>query len=502
MIKTLLVDDDSLVRMFLKQIIDWEAAGFLLIGDARSGDEALELAERDRPELLITDLCMPGMDGIELIERVRQALPDCYIIALSCHGEFEYVKEAMKRGADEYVLKNLLDEDGLRRQLDLARDKLARAAERAEETEQLLHLAEKGTELLRRELVQRLIREPVPLEEQRKLCHEAGLSGQYALCAAISVSAPAARRGALTQVCEQYCRGKPVACISLGADSCCLLVDLTDAAQAAQWDWVRPFAEGLYGCVDEYLNIRPCLGVSALCKGDGGLTAALRQAEAAVHETFYDKRIHYFSDRAPAGELPAEAAALLVQLPDLLSRGAYDEIRTAGTRVLELCRRARTLPADVRRWFADLLALTGSEADTPDNLAGCEQALQALCSRLAEELDSSGGSRAIRQAAAYLRAHYAQPVSLAAVAAEVHLNPAYLSYLFKREMGVNFSDYLLDCRLERIKQLLRQSDQPLKQCAAEAGFPDYRNFCKLFKKQVGLRPAQYRSLNRDRPDGA
>ena len=83
MIKTLIVDDDFLVRMFLKQLIDWESQGFTLVGDACGGEEALELIDRFSPELIITDLSMPGMDGIELIEQARARLPDSYIIALS-----------------------------------------------------------------------------------------------------------------------------------------------------------------------------------------------------------------------------------------------------------------------------------------------------------------------------------------------------------------------------------------------------------------------------------
>ena len=77
MIQTLLVDDDFLVRMFLKQLIDWEKHGFSLIGDACNGAEALELIDRFSPNLIITDLSMPVMDGIELIEKARALLPGC-----------------------------------------------------------------------------------------------------------------------------------------------------------------------------------------------------------------------------------------------------------------------------------------------------------------------------------------------------------------------------------------------------------------------------------------
>ena len=154
MIKTLIVDDDFLVRMFLKQLTDWEAAGFLLTEDACNGKEALSVLEKDMPELIITDLSMPVMDGVSLIQRVRELSADICIVVLSCHDEFEYVKEAMRSGADEYILKNYLDEAALLRVLDSVRAKLDQTAAVRQEKSELQRLAKKGTELLLQELLE------------------------------------------------------------------------------------------------------------------------------------------------------------------------------------------------------------------------------------------------------------------------------------------------------------------------------------------------------------
>ena len=113
MIRTVIVDDDFLVRSYLKQLNAWERAGYQIVADARDGEEALTAVEQLGPEVVITDISMPLMDGIELIRRIRETNHTVYIIVLSCHDDFEYVKEAMKLGADEYVLKNSLNEDSL-----------------------------------------------------------------------------------------------------------------------------------------------------------------------------------------------------------------------------------------------------------------------------------------------------------------------------------------------------------------------------------------------------
>ena len=107
--KALLADDDFLVRSYLKMLSSWEKAGFEITADVRDGEEALEVLDREKIDLVVTDIAMPLMDGIELIREIRRKYPDIYVIVLSCHDEFEYVKKAMKEGADEYVLKNTLN---------------------------------------------------------------------------------------------------------------------------------------------------------------------------------------------------------------------------------------------------------------------------------------------------------------------------------------------------------------------------------------------------------
>ena len=90
-----------------------EKAGYEIVDDAEDGEEAYGVLQKENIDVLVTDLTMPVLDGIELIRKIREEYRDIYIIVLSCHDDFEYVKEAMRLGADEYVLKNRLDEDSL-----------------------------------------------------------------------------------------------------------------------------------------------------------------------------------------------------------------------------------------------------------------------------------------------------------------------------------------------------------------------------------------------------
>lgn len=116
-IKIMLVDDEIIVRLGMKSVIDWEANGFRHVGEACDGKEALALLEQVKPDILLTDIKMPNMNGIELIESVKRLYPWIRILVLSSHDEYDYVRSAMKLGADDYILKASVDPDKLIRLL-------------------------------------------------------------------------------------------------------------------------------------------------------------------------------------------------------------------------------------------------------------------------------------------------------------------------------------------------------------------------------------------------
>lgn len=110
--KVLIVDDDFIVRTYLKQMLAWEEKGYLL-QDAKNGQEALDICQQLQPDIVITDMSMPIMNGIDLIKNLKSKYPKINIIVLSCHDDFSYVKEAMKLGVEDYLLKNDLTPENL-----------------------------------------------------------------------------------------------------------------------------------------------------------------------------------------------------------------------------------------------------------------------------------------------------------------------------------------------------------------------------------------------------
>ena len=113
MIRTILVEDDIEMLEGLKNVIDWESFGFTIVGSVRNGSTALNLLEKLHPDFIITDITMPGMDGLELISHAKKANPKIKSVIISCHEEFEYAREAMRLHANEYLLKHTLTEETL-----------------------------------------------------------------------------------------------------------------------------------------------------------------------------------------------------------------------------------------------------------------------------------------------------------------------------------------------------------------------------------------------------
>ena len=120
--KIMIVEDEPILRQGLEILGDWEKNGLHLIGSASNGEEALARMETECPDIIITDIMMPVMDGIALIERVKEIFPRTELIVLSNYSDFQYVKQAMKAGASDYLLKAQIDFDSLMGVVNKIRD--------------------------------------------------------------------------------------------------------------------------------------------------------------------------------------------------------------------------------------------------------------------------------------------------------------------------------------------------------------------------------------------
>lgn len=499
--KVLLVDDDALVRMFLRQIIPWEDEGYTVVGDARDGEEALEMAAQFLPDLVVSDVSMPSLDGVDLVRRLRDNQFAGGIIMLSCHDDFKYVKNAMQLGADEYLLKNHLNAETLRAAMQTVLDK--RAASQAAPA--IAELAQKGQRALQQELLESLLLEDGNGSEQ-ELLRKAGFSRRYAVCTILFLRVPTAGNWqSIFELCCQIVSAgdlSDVEAVQAGRHGCVFLIDFTgQPSESARIERARSLAARIELGLKSYLHLEPVIGVSRPCNGAHAVSGALRQANEALTAAFYGSGIYWFgSEEAALTEaIPETAQKFLSSLPDLLTTDTV-AFEAAYAGALAAFTQARTLPGVVLGWLQSCDAKAGitrpqGEYAALHTLADYQPCAKVYLSHLQRTVSQQIPQNLTPQIAAavrYLQAHFAEPVTLGDAASAAGFHPSYFSTVFKQELGMGFAEYLIELRLSRVREQLAGSSDTIKEISQRAGFLDYRHFCKTFKKKTGLSPAEYR----------
>ena len=525
--KALLADDDFLVRSYLKMLSSWGKAGFEITADVRDGEEALEVLDREKMDLVVTDIAMPLMDGIDLIREIRKKYPDIYIIVLSCHDEFEYVKKAMKEGADEYVLKNTLNEESLYTVLKAAEEHIGQSREDPKESiadteretgEKTDHTGNMNEKFL---FFNQVLAGTMSGEEREEKRIQAGICGKYKNSAVIVIKREdaeytddpleEAKKEQYSLEFYRHMQEKLSAgtggsepekeLIYLGNGTYCCFLDLSEEHKSSlMYQYLTGTASACYKICAEAEEVYK-IGVSNICIGADALRQAYQQARMMIKNSFYEKDgiAYYEADRAMGKELPKEAETLLEEAELLKKKSEKDKFLLMAGTVIQAFKKERCDSQLVRQWFRKLehkLQVDGSRADQHFGYIGevkkelehlAEQAFECGEPNIPEDL-----SQAVKIAADYAARHYREAVGLGDAAEAAGVNSTYLSYLFSQEMGIGFANYLLNLRMEHAKKLLRETNLKMWQVAEESGFNDYHYFSKVFKKAEGMSPAQYR----------
>lgn len=522
MYRTVIVDDDFLVRSYLRQLDSWQNSGYEIIADLRDGEEALAVIEKEQPDVIVTDISMPLMDGIELIRRVRESNLRVYIIVLSCHDDFEYVKEAMKLGANEYVLKNSLNEDSLFEMLEKTKAQLVGMQTKQKEVDETKKLVEMGRHSLRYHFFNGLLSGSFSQKEREDKRMAAGIQGKFTNSAVVSLFMPGfgEMKGRLSALdLEQYSQyllrrlyetlsellgeeKKYVEEVYLGEGVFCCFLDLSRIHRSSLMrQRLTNVATACYRCSkDEPYTF--VVGVSGTCFGEEGIRQAFQQVREVTKLFFYEDSNILYYDGEPfiSRELPEEAQGLLKRLPSYIDGQQGNEFRDAYRKTVEVFEKCHTEARIVLHWLKELDQKVGLERES--NFYGkfmkvgqLTQLGDEYCKKLLNSRGKevpAGVGPVVHTAVDFMHEHYREQIGLTETAEAAKVNPAYLSYLFKQEMGIGFSGYLMDLRMECAKALLKNTNEKIKDVAALSGMNDYHYFSKAFKKQTGVSPADYR----------
>lgn len=521
MYKALIVEDDRIVRGYMSGLKIWNDFEIEIVDGARDGVEALEKKQQIDPDLVITDISMPQMNGLDLIREIRRLDSTVYILVLSCHDEFKYVKEAMKLGANEYMLKDTFGEETLKEMLPNIVESLRHNDKGVDDSY--------AKQDLKFYFFNQLIAGTLVGEERELKRQEAGIVGKYLNCAVINCSVAQWSRiseQSLLPNWERYSRilleklesymakhlenyRDYLEILYLGEGHFCCFVDVSNDHRMSQMQQqLIEIVSVIWRCLKEE-SYRYVLGVSDICMGDTNIKQAIFQARNMVKLSFYlDEAVLYYAGgrgNRVTEHLPSCCERLLEQLPVYLKEDKNVEIATAFQKVVDTFRKEYTAPNLVIKWLRDMDHSLGVERDSEfyrsvHKIVDVEQVcneykdvvLSMLVSPMPEHVSPSLGS-----AVAYIHENYKNKIGLKEVAEAVHLNASYLSTVFQKEMGVGFSRYLMELRMKTAKKILVNTNYKIKEVAEQSGFYDYHYFARSFKTVTGLSPLEYRKKYRN-----
>jgi len=516
-----LVEDEIVTREGIRDNVDWQGQGFVLCGEAPDGEIALPLVQASRPDVLITDIRMPFMDGLQLCKIVRERLPHTRIIILSGHDEFEYAQQAITLGVTDYLLKPVTVD-----QLHQVLGRLAAQLDHERHEREAVDRLRQQVEESRAALIERLwfkllvgaIALPDAIEQSERLSLDL-----IARCYVVAVIRLAPRDLAAKFEYADYQRAQDIVTqlVAHDPDVSVLRKDLEELVlifKGTTPEYVLEARDVLLHRIRARVNDTACqlaIGLGDPCSRITEIGRSFIEALAAV------EHVH-----AADGESSAPHAAEWLKvdkaaLADYLKCGVQAELDDffdhfvlplGSTGQSSIVRNYVFL--DIVFTGARLIADWGGEPDVlvPElnhlegvllNLTTVErikECAQPILERVLAFRDAqAGGTHAgvIKQARDYIDQHYMDPdISLHSVASRVGHSASHFCTVFGEATGRTFKAYLTDVRIKRARELLRTTSLRTIEIADQVGYNDPHYFSLVFKRSTGLSPREFRLQSR------
>ncbi|NBD25767.1 response regulator [Paenibacillus glycinis] len=542
MLKLIIADDELPVREAFSRLIDWSSNGIELCATAAHGAEALELIERHRPELLLTDIKMPNLDGLQLMEEMQARGYFATTLLLSGYNDFHLVQKALKLGAFDYILKPCHPLDVLKAVLQAKEAALA-AMDRKKENDDWENQWRQNVSLAKTQLLgDWLHRAESPWENRVDRARTLGIQlPETGLNLAIirlefknnASYGHAAHdreliRYAALNIVKETMDGFG-ASYETFRDKEDMIVIWHESSGSRQT--IRAKLERLQHHILVYLKITATIGCSDRPGSLHVLNIEYGQARHALDLSFFQGPggIYFYADHLKAEEREAAEQSLRLEelerlFFDKLKGGQYSEVIDCldqwftGFKGILVPNRSEFHIQTLSLMSRLLQEAEASSADgtgydrlvrLADEMLKAETVdeLFAVTTQMIQKLVESRNAhksihRTIARAVELIKERYASNLTLKAVAEEVYLSPSYLSTLFKQEMGIKYIDYLHQYRIEVAKTLLGDGKQKVSSVAMQVGYFDEAHFIHTFKKWTGSSPAAYARYGGETRPGA
>ncbi len=527
MLKVIIADDETRLCRLVQLLADWQALDMEVVGTASNGFEAVELIETLAPDILITDIRMPGCDGLELIQRARQLSSELEIVIISGYAEFEYAQTAIRQGVSGYLLKPIKKEALMATLKEIGERCKARAAS-GMAMEQLQKDRLKSHDLLRHRLIEDLVHRRYNVQTVDQLEQEYGFLAEEELLLVFILKADydSLHTAEASLLLAQKKADELFSTFVLPESSNGLLYfigarayGLINYAASRHDDMrhaLRLFLNQLEAQKFLFGSMEFTLAMGGVVKSAKDLPVSMYGARNAVCERLLEGtgRLLEFMAPIPGGERSL--------LPEGYDRAIHHAVEALNPE--EASRAAQEIAQEVKKngdirgyEIFDLVLAAGRmfvlliAANDEDRLMGELERRCDLCSSaqklfaclevfICEHIEAAAArrtnetTRPIRIAKQYIQKHFNEPITLEDVCAAIGFSASYFSLIFKKETGEGFAKYLTRLRIEHAKALLQETNYSVSEICARVGYSDLKHFTGTFKKTTNLSPGQYRKL--------
>lgn len=503
--RVLIVDDEVLVRQGIKHLLSWEREGFFIVGEAANGQEAMQLIEQLKPHIVVTDIVMPIMDGIELTSLIKERYPDIEIIVLSSFSEFHYVRDTFQKGVADYLLKPKLDAEQLLailkrivKTIPSLQSALATDAE-----------APNMTMLLERYMSGYSI--DAELKFQFNSFRLYGADLKHIKGQGLTKEQVLQR---MEEVLTPFENALHFYVMPTDANYAVLLLNSSDR----EWESIMPAIRALSNSTR--------MKEQAVCWILGDSFSELEELSMQYNEHFmrlaayrYFLPIHKsFIVRHELPKLSAEEPTFDMNLfMEQLQRRKFEQAMEQLQQYAYAASAYYTIDvfafkSQIGNAIFNMLIMLGKldisikhldqrkyeyirTINESHHVSEAMDELNLYITHIQEAIAASritAGNPNMSLILDYIHQHYMEPISLSDVANHFHFNTTYLSTFFSTHNAEGFSEYLNRVRIEKAAELLASTDMAIAEISVQVGYSDHSYFTKVFKKLTGKSPSHYR----------
>lgn len=540
-IKVFLVEDEMVIRRGIKNSIDWEKEGYIFCGEASDGELAYPMIIKEKPDILITDIRMPFMDGLELCKLVKKELPNIKILILSGYDEFDYAKEAIRLGVTEYLLKPI-SSGKLLEALNGVSESIRREKEDKDLVRKYMEEMRENTEHEKQKFFEQMIAGNLSMADALETGekYEMNLSaGMYNLLLfRFTLGEENRKSGELLGEAEYAIeklteRLEYVFEFQRGVEGWAFLLMADNEEQMSER--VKELSKDLEEIMKNYSTIAYFGGIGQPVARLRELEESFREAERALAARFTmelnriisveDIRMAQNVDTLDDIEITSfgEIEKTRTMLEKFLNNGAEDEIdefvdvyinelpeenlksvlmrqyiiMDAYIVMMSFCEKFEGIEGEMQAQSEELK----NSMKTIQTLEEIKNYIRMLLKKIIGVRDTISGRRysdIIEIAKDQIRKTYmSDEISLNTIAAEVGMSPSYFSSIFSKEMGKTFVEYLTEIRMDRAKELLMCSSMKTSEIGYKVGYKDPHYFSYIFKKTQNCTPKEFRARGKE-----